>query len=147
MRWRRTESLARHLYKATPSSVCKGIGPDGVAMGSLAAMRVAAHLHDALAIWPFSPAKGSTLLEIFPRLYYQRAGEKGGAWRDAAAWQRVLAYYNAEAPTPTTEDEADALVSAAALRLLAKDARQWQDIDTAAAKVEGWIFGVRQSAH
>ncbi len=136
-----------------PSSVFNGVGPGSVGTGSLAGMRFFHAFRKIknlrVAIWPFDPVKGDehlVLCEIFPRLYVKQAGIDPRTWREPGFTNRVLRCYGSQ-PVRSgrfTEDEIDALVSAAALRTLAKKKELWHPaaMTRKAARHEGWIFGV-----
>lgn len=119
-RLRRTERAC----PARPSCLFNGVGPASVGIGSLAGMRMLHRLGRRgdlrVAVWPFDPIDGADLVvvEIFPRLYARTTGIDRAAFR--------------------SEDEFDAVLSAAALRTLARDAATW----AAGDPLEGWIFGV-----
>lgn len=107
-----------------PSCMFNGVGPASVGVGSLAGMRMLHRLsqrHDLrVAVWPFDPIERADLVivEIFPRLYARTTPIPRERYR--------------------TEDEYDAVVSAAALRALASEESAWR----AGHAREGWIFGV-----
>lgn len=138
----------------TPHPVFKCIGAANVGTGSLAGMRLLHRIADraaagaaaGAAVWPFAPPGPVTLVEIFPRRYFMAAGQSPRAWRDPAVIDATLAAYGS---TPyggavlDTEDKADAVVAAAALRRLADDPAVWSaPAREPASRHEGWIFGV-----
>jgi hypothetical protein len=140
-----------------PHPVMKCIGAANVGTGSLAGMRLLDHLKrdldDRVAVWPFETTEGrSALVEIFPRLYFKRAGVDPRAWRDPGVLNRVLAFYESRplpaSWVPAREDEPDALISAAALRALAPQPAVWSTPLSipSARTAEGWIFGVDWSS-
>ena len=93
--------------------------------GSLAGMRLLHRLRGLdrdIRLWPFDP-------------------EPGGALTVVDAVCRHFGAVAGEIPGIRTEDEADALISAAALRLLQADPALWQQARRAGAAKEGWIFG------
>ncbi|WP_420406270.1 hypothetical protein [Nisaea sp.] len=146
-RQRRTESASSAV--TTPHPVFKCIGAANVGTGSLAGMRLLHRLRQAgpeVRIWPFDPEPGGrlTVVEIFPRLFFRRAGGDPRAWSDPANLASVLAHYGSQSgslPPVRTEDEADALISAAALRALSSERSLWRQAQHPAAAREGWIFG------
>lgn len=143
-RQRRTELACAAV--TTPHPVFKCIGAANVGTGSLAGMRLLHRVADRAAVWPFSPPADVTLVEIFPRRYFKHAGADPRAWRDPAVIDAALAAHGsaafAGAPLDT-EDKADAVVSAAALRALSADPGVWAaPAAEPAARLEGWIFGV-----
>ena len=154
---RRVAELAAKASARAPSPTFKAIGADNVATGSMAGMRLIhalkAELGDALAVWPFekvSPAQlpAMVLVEIFPSYYFHAAGlnparnaavDPGFMTAALNAWSSdgVGADY---APRGSDADEADAMISAAALRHIAGTSGCWHAPPD--ALMEGWIFGV-----
>ena len=151
-----------------PSSTFNCVGPASVGTGTLAGMRVLNYFqnrHSSLVrIWPFAgPAKNycspMTVVEVFPSLYFYRSVGQLFNKKDQnlrTTLNTALASFRSE-PYPDNEpitgpdlDDADALVSAAALRFFATreiyfDAPFQNPYSTRAAMLEGWIFGVRNS--
>ncbi|WP_028466806.1 hypothetical protein [Nisaea denitrificans] len=133
----------------TPHPVFKCIGAANVGTGSLAGMRLLHRLRGLnrdIRVWPFDPEPGGelTMIEIFPRLYYKLAGGDPRAWGNRDNLTAVCGHFGAsagEVPEIRTEDEADALIAAAALRLLQADPALWRQARRAGASKEGWIFG------
>ena len=148
-RRRHTEEAARAVKAPSPTFNC--VGPAGVGTGSLAGMRLCNFFADKAEIWPFfSKAEASlTLVEIFPSYYFKLAdiAPIGADYTKPAALNKALSYFgsapvaddfNAEGPDA---DDADALISAAALRFLSQDEQSWSVPEI--ARREGWIFGVK----
>ena len=146
-RRRATELAARPLR--SPSPVFNCVGPAGVGTGSLAGMRMLHQLAGQAARWPFEDPQEARLMltEIFPGWYFARAGLQ--AKPDTQTLNTALGFYNSQ---PVADgfvakgpdgDEADAIISAAALRWLAGQPAVWQLPQ--AAQAEGWIFGVESS--
>ena len=105
---------------------------------------------ELLSIWPFrQPTTNSGIVEVFPRLYFKLANTLPSLWQNQENINQTLAFYKSEKLSEqieiNREDEADALVSAAALRFLSSDEELWSapKIFEAAIKAEGWIFGVK----
>ncbi|MDB2325224.1 hypothetical protein N9W44_06675 [Alphaproteobacteria bacterium] len=168
-RRRQTESAARAAGRS-PSPTFKAIGADNVATGSMAGMRLLHRLKGALgnriAIWPFDPVTPDSwgqlsliLVEIFPSLYFHAAGfnPARNAAGEAAFMSAALAAYQSDGVPPdfnpqgSDADEADAMISAAAMRYLLQNSNGHSLACFAvppegicAAKSEGWIFGVGQ---
>ena len=157
-RRRLTEQAARAAARA-PSPTFKAIGADNVATGSMAGMRLIQALRAALgprlAVWPFDavdPCRTAglamVLVEIFPSYYFHLAGfnPAKNAAADPAFMSAALAAYGSAGvaddfmPRGGDADEADALISAAALRHFAGQPDCWR-VPSAAAS-EGWILGV-----
>ena len=156
---RRSTELASRASARAPSPTFKAIGADNVATGSMAGMRLIhalkAALGPRLAVWPFDHVTpGSTgglamvLVEIFPSYYFHAAGMNPAknAAADPAFMNAALAAYGSEGvgqdyvPRGADADEADAIISAAALRYFAGRPGCWHAPHEAAQ--EGWIFGV-----
>lgn len=149
-RRRQTEEVAKHLRAPSPTFNC--VGPAGVGTGSLAGMRVLHQLSPHAHIWPFDQEydKHSLVLaEIFPSYYFMQAGIKPVKQfhLQPEMMSAVLTYFNscgvaddfvAEGPDG---DDADALISAAALRA-SSELISCQELPKAALH-EGWIFGVK----
>lgn len=143
-RRRRTEIACAAV--TSPHPVFKCVGAANVGTGSLAGMRLLHRLDRRAAVWPFDAPAGLTVVEIFPRLYFKRAGADPRAWRDPAVVDAALAAHRCRpyaGPPLDTEDKADAVVAAAALRALSAEPTVWTAPGSdAAAQWEGWIFGV-----
>lgn len=152
-RRRQTEQAARPVKSPSPTFNC--VGPAGVGTGSLAGMRALHHLSDRAHIWPFdlprSVSRSLHLVEIFPSYYFALAGVRAvnGAHGMAENINQTLAYFSSEPVSDDFQaagpdhDEADALVSAAALRWFAAQPDFWQVPPI--ARSEGWIFGVKSA--
>lgn len=143
----------RCLNWTRPSSVFNGVGPGSVGTGSLAGMRffhAAKKINDPnIAIWPFDEVSAHEKLvmcEIFPRFYVKRANIDPRGWREKGFLNRVLRAYESDPvrTSPRSEDEIDALLSAAAMRYLSHRPEHWHPaaMSAQAAAQEGWIFGV-----
>lgn len=144
----------RCLAWTRPSSVFNGVGPGSVGTGSLAGMRffhaVKQQRRVRAAIWPFDRITGNEFLvagEIFPRYFVKQAGLDPRRWREKSFLNNALrAYHSVSVPVRDySEDEIDAIFSAAAMRSLANDPASWKPaaMTTQAARQEGWIFGVQ----
>lgn len=143
-RQRRTEQACAGI--TTPHPVFKCIGAANVGTGSLAGMRMLHRIAETAAVWPFDAPGPVTLVEVFPRRYFMGVGQDPRAWRDAAVIDATLAGYGSAAyagPALDSEDKADAVVAAAALRALSADPQVWSaPAHEPASRLEGWIFGV-----
>lgn len=157
----RTTELACAVvhHDVRPSCAFKCVGPDQVGSGSAAGMRAlhflaTNHAH-TMSIWPFySISKNkSVLVEIFPRLFFARAGEDSRQWKDLSTMNAVLRHFKSEPleqgfdfSSKYAEDKIDAIVSAAALRGLSSHPKVWhpQSLEGKAQRFEGWIFGCTQ---
>jgi hypothetical protein len=124
-----------------------------VGTGSLAGMRVLHAVWNdpaaAWTVWPFQEPQGSrsTLVEVFPTLFQVQAGLAGRDLTDLAVMNAALAAFGSAplATAPAGEDEADALLIAAALRRLDQPgaAATWHPagLPGCPQAFEGWIFG------
>ena len=152
-RRRLTEQLARNVKSPSPTFNC--VGPAGVGTGSLAGMRALHHLAGQAHIWPFddvaTAARPLHLVEIFPSYYFALAGIKAvnGAHGQRENINQTLAHFGSDPVSADFQangpdyDEADALVSAAALRWFATQPNIWSVPSD--ARAEGWIFGVKSA--
>jgi hypothetical protein len=147
---RDTEREAARLNGARPQSVLNFVGPAQVGPGSVSGMRALLMLRrdasDQIAIWPFdSIGKGkSVVVEIFPR-YLALKVASSGRLSIPEFFAEAIKGYEAEMPDrlPNSEDEADALLSAVALRVLSQSKSSFDlAIDSRTRITEGWIFGV-----
>lgn len=137
-----------------PSSVFKCVGPDSVGIGSVAGMRLLHHiksyLNNDFLIWPFQAIDNcrSVVVEIFPRLFYKLADVNPRDWRSLSTVNKALRYFGSnELPLDRTiesEDQIDAIISAAAIRYLSIKSNTWQpaELSKCARVFEGWILGV-----
>ena len=100
-------------------------------------MRLLHHFKSVAEIWPFGNCragdKNLTLVEIFPSYYFALAGIKAvrGHHGQLSVLNNALAYFSSEGLADDFHaagpdfDEADAAISAAALRALAGKADIW----------------------
>ncbi len=153
-RLRKTErACAAFGHNTRPTCVFKCVGPDQVGAGSAAGMRALHFLttnhHKTISIWPFDSLSRSKsiVVEIFPRLFFAITGEDSRHWQDDGIVNAVLRYFGSEPLagniTRYTEDEVDAIISAAALRNLSSRPEVWRPLglDKETQRSEGWIFG------
>ena len=147
-RFRVTDRMC-HKRGASAQSVFKLWGPGHVGTGTLAGMRVLHQLKakyaDRIAIWPFDePRVGQiVIVEIYPTYFLYMAGERH---RDYESVARALRFFGCRGDFPRaayTDDEVDALISAAALRRLCSQEEVWHPTAmTEKVRIsEGWIFG------
>ena len=129
--FRRTEETVKSVHGITPSPAFNCVGPKAVGTGTLAGMRLLNRLAEEgkASIWPLLPQPDArlTVVEIYPSLYFSMAKVKAQC-------------SDANAP-PKNKYEAVALISAAALRVLASDGFTEPGALNDDAKREGWIFG------
>lgn len=131
-----------------PASIYHCMGAKQAGPGSFAGMRMFNALRAVndprIAIWPFDPIENANvvLCEMYPGLFYQMAGMKRAY--DHATIRNTLAYFHSGSPPQMNiQDEADAVIAAAALRALSADVNLFTHPPAlAAAHKEGWIFGL-----
>ncbi len=150
-RRRLTEIYSKNsAYSPSPTFNC--VGPGAVGTGSLAGMRILNFLKEIMNIWPFVDditSNKSVAVEIFPTYYFRLSNIKpkkkvGYSIKDINI---SLKYFNSNPVQKTIilggpdQDDADALISSAAIRFFSSDKQLWYFPNE--AKKEGWIFGVR----
>jgi len=152
-RLRVTENACQEQGFGTPETVFNLVGPKQVGKSSLAGMRFLHALKTAkksVSIWPFDAVEqaGLIVLETFPTAFIRRSGQGPGKIRTVQRLNDVLTFYGSEgyreASDDPTDDEADALVTAAALRALIPDEALWnpRSLSDRVRRYEGWTFGV-----
>jgi len=147
-RFRATEVAASKTPGATPQSVFNAIGPAQVGPSSISGMRTLLYLQKDYSaqslIWPFEEVDDSrsVIVEIFPR-YFALSRRLSPRLSNHTSLNAALAAFGSEPvlKPPDSEDEGDALLSAAALRALSTEAVFFELPDHLIRK-EGWIFGV-----
>ena len=149
-RRRFTEIEAKNkIHSPSPTFNC--VGPGAVGTGSLAGMRVLNFLKNEINIWPFNNnilQKKSVIVEIFPTYYFRYAGitpEKNIGYTMSKINQALSHYDCNSLPKDIIiggpdQDDADAIVSAAAMRYFSNNRNCW-NVPKVSQK-EGWIFGV-----
>ena len=149
-RRRFTEIEAKNkIHSPSPTFNC--VGPGAVGTGSLAGMRVLNFLKNKINIWPFNNnvlQKKSVAVEIFPTYYFRYARVKPekniGYALDKI--NQALSHYGCNSLPKDIiiggpdQDDADAIVSAAAMRYFSNNRNCWNVPKV--SKKEGWIFGV-----
>lgn len=152
-RLRVTDVQAENAIGVLPNSVFSCYGQRNVGTGSLAGMRFLRGLPQRLGvtIWPFDATepRRSTLVEIYPRLFLNHAaGVRGNQLIHTPVAE--LVERNGVSLQGRhdgwTDDERDALISAAGMAWFANQQATWDAPTRApacAATYEGWIFGVQ----
>ena len=149
-RRRFTEIEAKNkIHSPSPTFNC--VGPGAVGTGSLAGMRVLNFIKNKINIWPFNNIilqKKSVAVEIFPTYYFRYARVKPekniGYALDKI--NQALSHYGCNSLPQDIiiggpdQDDADAIVSAAAMRYFSNNRNCWNVPKV--SKKEGWIFGV-----
>ena len=149
-RRRFTEIEAKNkIHSPSPTFNC--VGPGAVGTGSLAGMRALNFLKNKINIWPFNNIilqKKSVAVEIFPTYYFRYARvkpEKNIGYALDKINQALSHYGSNSLPQDIIiggpdQDDADAIVSAAAMRYFSNNRNCWNVPKV--SKKEGWIFGV-----
>jgi len=143
-----TEIVAKETTGARPQSIFNAVGAAQVGPSSISGMRALRHLRQRLderiAIWPFNEARcvDSVLVEIFPR-YFPLSKALSPRLANHCTLNLALNAFESDqvANAPESEDEGDALLSAAALRVLSVQESLF-DMPDEPIRSQGWIFGV-----
>ena len=149
-RRRYTERFAKKKI-LSPSPTFNCIGPGAVGTGTLAGMRILNLLKNKTKIWPFNELNFSTktvIVEIFPSYYFRlskiKPEKKVGYTIENI--NKSLQFFNSKPLKKDQiiggpdQDDADSIISSAALRFLSTDNKIW-NVPNSSIK-EGWIFGV-----
>jgi hypothetical protein len=148
---RQTENECAQFTGAHPESVFKLIGSKQVGKASLTGMRVFQMLrtqNDGTAVWPFDSLAGkqAVFVEIFPTIFRKLASGRLEKLRDLPALNTSLKRLNSalfDTTNPVSDDETDAILSAAGLRFYTQSALfPLDELDSIKIAREGWIFGV-----
>ena len=132
------------------ASAYDAIGAAQVAKASFAGMRLLHRVDGKVAVWPMDPlpANGSTVVEIYTRIYLRRAGLTGVKLRSRADLNRALKGLGSP-PTrlrfEPNDHQTDALVTAAGMRQLVLTEPRAFDPEGLTPRIalsEGWTFGV-----
>ena len=149
-RRRSTERFAKKKI-LSPSPTFNCVGPGAVGTGTLAGMRILNLLKNKTIIWPFDKLNFSTktvVVEIFPSYYFRlskiKPEKKVGYTIENI--NKSLEFFNSKPLKKDQiiggpdQDDADSIISSAALRFLSSDNKIW-NVPNSSIK-EGWIFGV-----
>ena len=132
------------------ASAYDAIGAAQVAKASFSGMRLLHHLNGKIPIWPMDPVpdNGSTIVEIYTRIYLRLAGLSGAKLRsrtELGCALKGLGSPQARLRFEPNDHQTDALVTAAGMRSLARgNARAFdpEGLTLEIAQSEGWTFGV-----
>ena len=156
-RLRLTDKRCQDAGLGRPESIFRLVGPAQVAKGSLAGMRVLHHLRQDmkhLSVWPFDvvPRTLPTIVavDVYPGAFVRMSGASRGKVRDVRTLNTALRYFDSMPVVAhvlddgATDDKADALITAAALRHISDDGTVWipEGLSDACRWQEGWIFGI-----
>ncbi len=149
-RRRYTERVAKKKI-LSPSPTFNCVGPGAVGTGTLAGMRILNLLKNKAKIWPFDELNFSSktfVVEIFPSYYFRlskiKPEKKVGYTIENI--NKSLEFFNSKPLQKNQiiggpdQDDADSIISSAALRFLSADKNNWNVPNS--SKKEGWIFGV-----
>jgi hypothetical protein len=144
---RLTDRVVIETVGTRPQSIFNAVGAAQVGPSSISGMRALRSLRqrcgDRIAIWPFDEAHrpGTVIVEIFPR-YYPLLKQKSARLVEQDNLNAALAAFDSEEVglAPKSEDEGDALLSAAALRYLSRQESLFELPDPL-VRSQGWIFG------
>lgn len=148
-RFRETE-WAQGLMGCAPTSNFNLVGAAQVGKGSLSGMRLLNRLPRDIAVWPIDPLPGAgkVVVEIYTTIAAIAAGRsaRNSKIRDADALAKALTALGCTAgalPDRVTDHAADALITAAWLRIHAHREELWQPsvMNPKIAQTEGWTFG------
>lgn len=144
--------LVETRTQARPASCFNLVGAKQVGKSSLTGMRLLHRLAGRIPVWPFDPLpeKGPLIVEIYTSIAAVAAGRPPGRtkMRDATSIAQALAALgSAPPPAPEHHDDhsADAIVTAAWLRIAAGQPHLWHPappFSPAITATEGWTFGV-----
>ena len=152
--WIQRKRVAEHACGAAtrthPESLYKLLHSKQVGKASMTGIRVLNNVRrrhpGRFAIWPFEAPSQSIAVEIFPTLFREDALGSTAKIRTWSGLNEALAHYGSRAMERAngtlTDHDSDALLSAAALRSLGADHRQWTPPAERRIAREGWIFGV-----
>lgn len=152
-RLRVTEQRCQDQGLGAPESVFNLVGARQVGKSSLSGMRLLNQLRrhgGRVANWPFDDFAGASciMLETFPTAFLRLAGHGRGKVRTVSLLNEILGYFDSRpvdyAGQDISDDEADALVSAAALRALCPKEALWNPpgLSDRVRRYEGWTFGI-----
>lgn len=146
----RVSELAQARSGCRPYSNFNLVGAAQVGKSSLSGMRMLHRLSGHLPVWPIDPlpTSGPVAVEIYTTLAAVAAGRSAGRAKmtDFASLNTALATLNSEttgAHGPIDEHSADAIITAAWLRLSGHSSELWHppELTPALAATEGWTFG------
>jgi hypothetical protein len=149
---RRTERACAEQTKTRPETVYKLVGSKQVGKASITGIRVLHHIRsinrDRVAFWPFEKTRESVIVEIYPTLFRKWSTGSLAKLRSIHDLNRALTFFDCDSVRyrkTMSDHEGDALISAAALRAIAREPAAWshREIKSPRVQREGWIFGVR----
>lgn len=150
-RFRVAERAQADRLGCKPTSNFNLVGAAQVGKSSLTGMRLLHRLDGALPVWPVDPLpqSGSVVVEIYTTIAAMAGGRPAGRSKirsvaDLNASLAVIGSPPVPGAGPLDDHSADALLTAAWLRIAADRADLWapSGLDRTIAETEGWTFGV-----
>jgi hypothetical protein len=150
-RFRVTEA-AQAAMGCKPYSNFNLVGAAQVGKSSLTGMRVLHRLAGRLPVWPFDPLpeRGSVVVEIYTAIAAMEGGRTPGRSKMKTIGELNDALGKLDSPLvsgggPIDDHSADALLTAAWLRMSARREELWHPpaMTPEIAATEGWTFGAR----
>ena len=150
VRFRQCDARLNAQCGRKTASAYDAIGAAQVAKASFSGMRLLHRLNGKVALWPMDavPASGSTVVEIYTRIYLRRAGLSGTKLRSRAELNAALKGLGSDPARlrfEPSDHQTDAMVTAAGMRALATtdpSAFRPKGLTPEIARSEGWTFGV-----
>ena len=147
--FRQCDQRLNELGGRKTASAYDAIGAAQVAKASFSGMRLLHHLAGKVAVWPIDPlpSDGSTVVEIYTRIYIRNAGLSGKKIRTTAELNRALVALGSPPvrlrATPS-DHQTDALVTAAGMLAHLANPRAFDPpgLTPEIARTEGWTFGI-----
>ena len=131
------------------ASAYDAIGAAQVAKASFSGMRLLRRLDGRVAIWPIDPlpVEGSTVVEIYTRIYLRNAGMSGKKLRTRGELNEALAGLGSKPVTlgfEPNDHQTDALVTAAGMRAHLANPLAFAPpgLTPELVRTEGWTFGI-----
>ncbi len=149
-RFRVTE-LEQEKLGCRPTSNFNLVGASQVGKSSLTGMRVLHALGGTVPVWPVDPLprSGPAIVEIYTTIAALAAGRSAGkakmrSFEAVNTALQALDSHVIDASGPLDDHSADAIVTAAWLRIAAADESLWSPraMSPHVARTEGWTFGV-----
>jgi hypothetical protein len=156
-RKRRAERACAEFTTTRPDTLYKLLHSKQVGKASITGMRVLHQVRtragNRVAIWPFETIRHSAMVEIYPTIFRQRATHSVAKLKTKSQLDAALEHFGSRSTSLSSrrklsDHDTDALISAAGLRVVARDHGIWAPRELATARVqrEGWIFGVGEGA-
>ena len=149
MHFRQCDQRLNAMGGRKTASAFDAIGAAQVAKASFSGMRLLHRISGRVAIWPMDPlpSQGSTVVEIYTRIYLRNAGMSGKKLRSRADLNQALTGLGSKPVRLRLEPDdhqTDALVTAAGMRAHFNHPRAFSPpgLTEELAQTEGWTFGI-----